>query len=77
MRPDRGAVQAALTDKGIPTAVYYPIPLSRQNGYAAYPSAPTPVSDTISKTVLSLPMHAYLESTIQDRVIREVITAVG
>ena len=40
--PDRDKLQADLKDKGIPTAVYYPIPLSEQKGYAAYPSAPTP-----------------------------------
>ena len=37
---DRAKFQAGLKDKGVPTAVYYPIPLSRQRAYAAYPSAP-------------------------------------
>ena len=40
--PDRDKLQADLKAKGIPTAVYYPIPLSAQKGYAHYPSAPMP-----------------------------------
>jgi UDP-2-acetamido-2-deoxy-ribo-hexuluronate aminotransferase len=73
---DRDKVQAALKAKGIPSAVYYPIPLSRQKGYRHFPSAPTPVSEKISKTVVSLPMHPYLDSATQDRVIAAVLEAV-
>ncbi len=42
--PDRDKLQADLKAMGIPTAVYYPIPLSRQKGYAHFPSAPIPTS---------------------------------
>src|ERR1700744_2396050 len=59
---DRAKFRAGLKDKGVPTAVYYPIPLSRQKAYAAYPSAPTPVSEALSGHVVSLPMHPYLEA---------------
>src|SRR6185503_3433522 len=41
--PDRDKLQADLKAQGIPTAVYYPIPLSAQKGYKQYPSVPTPV----------------------------------
>ncbi|HEX4860522.1 MAG TPA: DegT/DnrJ/EryC1/StrS aminotransferase family protein [Rhizomicrobium sp.] len=74
--PDRDKVQTALRAKGIPSAIYYPIPLSRQKGYQHFPSAPTPVSEKISKTVVSLPMHPYLDSATQDRVIAAVLEAV-
>ena len=73
---DRDKVQAALKAKGIPSAIYYPIPLSRQKGYRHFPSAPTPVSEKISKTVVSLPMHPYLDRATQDRVIAAVLEAV-
>jgi dTDP-4-amino-4,6-dideoxygalactose transaminase len=75
--PDRAKLQADLKVKGIPTAVYYPIPLSAQKGYAHYPSAPTPVSDRISKTVVSLPMHPYLHAPTQDRIVAAVLESVG
>jgi dTDP-4-amino-4,6-dideoxygalactose transaminase len=74
---DREAVQAALKADGVPTAVYYPIPMSHQKGYAAYPSAPIPVSEKIGKTVVSLPMHPYLEPAVQDRIIEAVLKAAG
>jgi len=74
---DRGKLQADLKDKGIPTAVYYPIPLSRQKGYAHYPSAPTPVSERLSGRVVSLPMHADLDAATQDRIVAAVLESVA
>jgi dTDP-4-amino-4,6-dideoxygalactose transaminase len=75
--PDRDRLQAELKEKGIPTAIYYPTPLSKQKGYAGFPSAPTPVSERISKTVISLPMHAYLDVQTQDRIVEAVLESVG
>jgi len=74
--PDRAKLQADLKAKGIPSAVYYPIPLSAQKGYRHFPSAPTPVSDRICNTVISLPMHPDLDAATQDRIIEAVLTAV-
>jgi len=74
--PNRERVQADLKVKGVPTMVYYPIPLTAQKGYSHYPSAGTPVSDRISKTVISLPMHPYLEEAVQDRIIDAVLSSV-
>lgn len=71
--PDRDKLQAALKALGIPTAVYYPIPLSAQKGYAHFPSTPIPVSERISKTVVALPMHPYLDAATQDRIIAAVL----
>ena len=74
---DRAKFQAGLKDKGVPTAVYYPIPLSRQRAYAHYPSAPTPVSEALSGHVVSLPMHPYLDEATQDRIIAAVLASAG
>jgi len=74
--PDRDKLQADLKAQGIPTAVYYPIPLSAQKGYKQYPSAPTPVSEKLCKTVISLPMHPDLDPATQDRVIAAVLASV-
>jgi len=70
-------LQSDLKDAGIPTAVYYPIPLGRQAAYAGFPSAPTPNSDALSRSVVSLPMHPYLDEATQDRIIGAVLTSVG
>jgi dTDP-4-amino-4,6-dideoxygalactose transaminase len=74
---DRAKFQADLKAAGVPTAVYYPIPLSRQKAYAHYPSAPTPVSEALSSRVVSLPMYPYLEEAAQNRVIAAVLASAG
>ena len=68
--PDRGRVAAACKAAGVPTAVYYPIPLSQQTGYRHYPTAPggVPVSEQLARQVISLPMHPYLDEPTQDRI---------
>ena len=73
----RAKFQADLKEAGVPSVVYYPIPLSKQKAYAHYPSVPTPVSEALSQTVVSLPMHPYLEPDIQDRIIKAVLASAG
>lgn len=69
---------AALKADGVPTAIYYPIPLHRQVAYKHFPTAGNglPVSDRVAAEVISLPMHAYLDAPTQDRVIESVRRAV-
>ena len=76
---NRDKFQAGMKEAGVPTAVYYPIPLSRAEGYFAhYPSAPTPVSEKLAKTVIvCLPMHPYLDTATQDRIISAVLSSAG
>jgi dTDP-4-amino-4,6-dideoxygalactose transaminase len=74
---NRAKLQADLKDEGVPTAVYYPIPLGRQRAYAHCPGAPTPVSDALSLKVVSLPMHPYLGEAVQDRIIGAVLKSVN
>jgi len=75
----RDAFAAALKAEGIPTAIYYPKPLHRQEAYRHFPADERglPVSDRIAEEVISLPMHAYLDATTQDRIIAAVRRAVG
>jgi len=67
----RDAFAEALKAEGVPTAIYYPIPLHRQQAYKHFPvgRAGVAVSDRIAGEVIALPMHAYLEPDVQDRVI--------
>jgi dTDP-4-amino-4,6-dideoxygalactose transaminase len=74
---DRARFQADLKAAGVPTAVYYPIPLSRQVAYAQYPSVPIPVSEALSGKVVSLPMHPYLDEASQARVTAAALKSVG
>ncbi len=70
---DRAKFQADLKEAGVPTMVYYPLPLSRQKAYAHFPAAPIPVSEALCAKVVSLPMHPYLDEATQDRVIHAVL----
>ena len=67
----RDKFAAALKAEGIPTAIYYPIPLHRQQAYKHFPvgDAGVAVSDQLAGEVISLPMHAYLDAATQDRII--------
>jgi dTDP-4-amino-4,6-dideoxygalactose transaminase len=76
---DRAGVAAACKAATIPTAIYYPIPLSKQTGYRHFPTAPggVPVSENLSRKVISLPMHPYLSEAAQDRIVSTVRAALG
>jgi dTDP-4-amino-4,6-dideoxygalactose transaminase len=67
----RDALAATLKGEGIPTAVYYAKPLHRQQAYCRFPVADggTPVTARLCDEVISLPMHAYLEPPVQERII--------
>ena len=67
----RDALAAELKAERIPTAIYYPIPLHRQQAYKQYPvgKGGVAVSDRLADEVISLPMHAYLDPPTQDRII--------
>jgi dTDP-4-amino-4,6-dideoxygalactose transaminase len=73
---NRSKLQDDLKAEGIPTAVYYPIPLGRQRAYAHYPSVACGIADSLAKIVVSLPMHPYLDAATQDRIIAAVLRSV-
>jgi len=60
---NRELLQEKLKLKNVPTAVYYPIPLNEHKPYNDYPVSKAGLETTykLSKTVLSLPMHPYLQ----------------
>ncbi len=71
---DRASLQARARDAGVPTAIYYPLPLHQQKAYRAFPADPEglPVSEDIATRVVSLPMHAYLDEQTQEKIIAAV-----
>ena len=60
---DRTAFQAELQRRGIPTMVYYPVPLHLQKAYARpeYPVGSFPVAEQLAANVVSLPIHTEME----------------
>lgn len=66
-RKQRDRVQAELKEAGIPTMVYYPKPMHKQQAFAGNKVyIDCPVTEELCGTVLSLPMHPYLDrETVQ------------
>lgn len=67
---NRDQVIKTLNEKGIPTAVHYPIPLNKQPAVASDDNLP--VGDLVAEEVLSLPMHPYLSSTEQEDIVNAI-----
>ncbi len=59
---DRAALQKTMQEKGIPTMVYYPVPLHLQKAYQNenYKPGDFPVAEKLSACVLSLPIHTEM-----------------
>lgn len=68
----RSQIQNRLKDAGIPTAVYYPLPLHLQTAFSGvgYGKGDFPVSEDFSTRIFSLPMHPYLEADEQQKIVR-------
>lgn len=60
---DRNEFQKFLASKGIPTMIYYPVPLHLQLAYRkeGFGEGSFPVTEKLSKTVISLPIHTEME----------------
>jgi len=75
---DREGMIAHLKEAGVPTAVYYPIPIHKQGVYGGYPApGGLPVTEAKSARVMSLPMHPYLTADDQDQVISAIRSYAG
>ncbi len=74
---NRAAVQEALKEQDIPTAVHYPIPLHLQPAFSflGLGKGSFPVAEAASEKVMSLPMHPYLSHSDQDKIVEAVLNA--
>ena len=72
----RSEIQAALKDADIPTAIYYPKPLHSQTAFSnlGYKEDDFPVSEGCSKRIFSLPMHPYLKTEDQNKIVEILVT---
>lgn len=67
----RDEIQQHLNQKGISTAVHYPIPLNKQPAVADY-DAKLQVGDAVAKRVMSLPMHPFIDDEDIQQIVNEV-----
>lgn len=66
---DRDELMAYLKENSIPCGAYYPRPVHTQTAYAKWNNRSLPVCEKLSKTVLSIPMHPYLDTDAQNYII--------
>ncbi|MCG7280446.1 DegT/DnrJ/EryC1/StrS family aminotransferase [Chryseobacterium taklimakanense] len=70
----RDDLQAYLKEKGVPSMIYYPLPLYRQEAFQQYveDGFSLPVTEDLCKEVLSLPVHTEFDQEVQDYIISEI-----
>ncbi|HSH52930.1 MAG TPA: DegT/DnrJ/EryC1/StrS family aminotransferase [Bacteroidales bacterium] len=70
---DRNHLKEYLKEKGIPTMVYYPVPLHQQKAYRGNNrNVNFPVTEKLSETVLSLPIHTEITTNEQDFIVSSI-----
>lgn len=76
---DRETVQKELAERGVPTAVHYPIPLHLQPVFShlGQGRGSFPIAEAAGERVMSLPMHPYLEPLEQNTIAVAVCRASG
>ena len=67
---EREKLKVKLEEKGIPTAVHYPIPLNMQPMFAYLPQkkGSVPIAERAAEEVLSLPMSAWLNPEDMEKI---------
>ncbi len=72
---DRAGLMKHLADKGVASAVYYPVPLHLQKAYRdpRFAEGKLPVSEFLSQSVMSLPIHTELTPEIQQAIVDAVL----
>jgi len=68
---ERDHIRNTLQQNGIPSMIYYPIPLHLQRVFAhlGYQPGSLPITEDLSKRIFSLPMHPYLSEDLQKKII--------
>ncbi|WP_278622996.1 DegT/DnrJ/EryC1/StrS family aminotransferase [Parabacteroides gordonii] len=75
MAKQRGLLQSYLKEKGIPSMVYYPLPLQAQDAYKWMARTPGCIDESarLSKCVLSLPIHTEMSKEEQEYIIDAIV----
>lgn len=75
---ERDRISDALKSDGVPTAVYYPLPMHLQPAYRQFGDGPgsLPVSERLCGEVLSLPIHGYMSISHLEQIISAFVRAV-
>lgn len=69
---DRDSLKKYLSENGIQTQIHYPIPPHKQKAYEEWNNLELPITETIHKTVLSLPLFVGLTQEEVDYIVNTV-----
>ncbi len=72
----RDELARGLAEDGVPTSVYYPKGIHEQKAFEelGYKTGEFPITEKLSKTVLSLPMHTELSSAQQKYIVARLVS---
>ena len=72
----RDELARGLAEDGVPTGVYYPKGIHEQKAFEGlgYKKGAFPITEKLSKTVLSLPMHTELSSAQQKYIVARLVS---
>jgi dTDP-4-amino-4,6-dideoxygalactose transaminase len=70
----RNELEKYLVENGVATGIHYPIPIHLQNAYShlGYKEGDFPVSEKVSKEILSLPMYPELTADQQEYIVEKI-----
>jgi len=70
----RDGLQKYLAEKNIPSMIYYPLPLYKQEAFLQYveDGFSLPVTEQLCKEVISLPVHTEFDQEVLDVIITEI-----
>ena len=70
----RDELKKYLAEQGIPSMIYYPLPLHKQRAFSSFLNHDVeyPKSSLLCNTVLSLPMHTHLKQEEQEYIVQHV-----
>lgn len=76
--PQRDLIRKKLGDQGIPTAIFYPIPIHLSTAYKhlGYNHGDFPVSEATAQQIFSLPMHPYLAEKEIQQICKLVVSVI-
>ncbi len=71
----RDGLNQFLTDKGVPSMIYYPVPAHQQKMFDAFGGSKyeLPITDWLTERVISLPIHTELDEEQQNFIITNVL----
>jgi UDP-2-acetamido-2-deoxy-ribo-hexuluronate aminotransferase len=74
-REKRDRIQSLMAERGVPSMIYYPVPLHVQEAYAPYgfKAGDYPISEKCSEEVISLPMHTELDRTQVEYIVEQFL----